>query len=193
MEAVLQKKSLRRDAIASRQAIPPDIWQRHSQSICQHLAQWQIFQQAQVVLAYQSFCQEPDLSDLWQKFPDKIWGFPRCVGKDLVWHQVNIFELQASHEACMDIGSLGIKEPCPQLPEIDLEQVDMIFVPAVACDRTGYRLGYGGGFYDRWLSDQTGDKVGIIFADYFLAQLPHEDWDVPMQAICTELGIFEVI
>ncbi|CAN1211426.1 5-formyltetrahydrofolate cyclo-ligase [Tumidithrix helvetica PCC 7403] len=192
MQSASQKKSLRRDAIAARQAIPHYLWQQHNQKICQQLAQWQTFQEAQTILAYQSFRQEPDLSDLWQQFPDKTWGFSRCVGQDLIWHQIDILELQTAKDTCIEVGKFGIPEPCPHLPIMEEESVDLILMPAVACDRTGYRLGYGGGFYDRWLPQQRGYKVGIIFSDYLLAQLPHEAWDVPMQAICTELGIFEV-
>jgi 5-formyltetrahydrofolate cyclo-ligase len=189
---LMPKKALRREAIASRQCIPHQIWQQRSQNICQNLAAWQPFQQAQTILAYQSFRQEPDLSFLWEQFPHKTWGFPRCVEQDLAWHQVNISKIKTS----MVTGHFGIQEPQPHLPLVNLHEVDMILIPAVACDRTGYRLGYGGGFYDRWLracKDLVNIKVGIIFADYFWAQLPHDAWDMAIDAICTESEIFEAI
>jgi 5-formyltetrahydrofolate cyclo-ligase len=189
-----KKKLLRQQAIAFRRAINVAVWQKKNQDLCDRLALWQKFQQAQVILAYQSFRQEPDLSHLWQRFPDKTWGFPRCVGKDLSWHQVPVAEFDPQGSSLL-VGEFGILEPHPDLPLIDLNAIDLILIPAVACDRSGYRLGYGGGFYDRWLSDRHGAKAyraGIVFSDFFWESLPHEAWDIPIETICTELGIFEV-
>jgi 5-formyltetrahydrofolate cyclo-ligase len=70
-----------------------------------------------------------------------------------------------------------------------MSEVDVVLVPSVACDRQGYRLGYGGGFYDRFLANRALYTVGITFADYHLEQLPSETWDVPLNVVCTEVGI----
>lgn len=176
------KKQLRRALLAQRRQIPEQIWQQKSQAICDRITNWQIFQQAQNILAFTSFRQEPDLSQLWQRFPDKIWGCSRCVDKDLIWHQVAI----ADFESNMRSGAFGILEPCHDLPLMDLENIDLILIPAVACDRRGYRLGYGGGFYDRWLPNSTGFKAGIIFDDFYIDAIPSDIWDVPLDAIITE-------
>jgi 5-formyltetrahydrofolate cyclo-ligase len=69
---------------------------------------------------------------------------------------------------------------------MDLANIDLILIPAVACDRQGYRLGYGGGFYDRWLPSSTGFKAGIIFDEFYLDALPHDIWDVRLEAIVSE-------
>ena len=90
----------------------------------------------------------------------------------------------------MRSGTFGILEPCHNLPIMDLQNIDLILIPAVACDRQGYRLGYGGGFYDRWLPNSTGLKVGIIFEQFYLDELPRDIWDVPLDAIVTESLIY---
>jgi 5-formyltetrahydrofolate cyclo-ligase len=179
------KKHLRQQLIQARQAIPIEIWQQKSQMICEQIARSHLFQTAQVILSYTSFRQEPDLSALCLDFPDKVWGFSRCVGQQLIWHQVNPGQL----EPCLEVGKFGIRQPLSFLPLIELEQVDLILIPTVACDRYGYRLGYGGGFYDRFLCNQQGYKLGIIFTDFCLDSLPIESWDIPMAAICTESGV----
>ncbi|MGB7485776.1 MAG: 5-formyltetrahydrofolate cyclo-ligase, partial [Phormidesmis sp.] len=65
--------------------------------------------------------------------------------------------------------------------------------PCVACDINGYRLGYGGGFYDRMLSDRTWQNkttLGIVFEYARLPTVPRDNWDVPLDGICTESGLF---
>lgn len=185
MDLAQYKQQLRQQAIAARQNIPPHIWQQNSQEICNRLAEWETFLSARAILTYISFRQEPNLHYLWQRFPAKIWGFPRCNGKELDWYQVNPIYLSLETE----VGKYGITEPLTNLPKVELNLVDLVLVPSVACDRRGYRLGYGGGFYDRFLAKRSLYTVGITFADYHLEQLPSETWDVPLNAVCTEIGI----
>lgn len=129
------------------------------------------------------FRQEPDLSPLFTDTRYR-WGFPRCVGKSLSWHLWKPGEPQ-------ELGNYGIFEPQPDAPTLEPDEVDLILVPGVACDRQGYRLGYGGGYYDRLLSlPEWASKpsIGIVFANCLLPQLPIDDWDKCLQAVCTETG-----
>ncbi|WP_231663712.1 5-formyltetrahydrofolate cyclo-ligase [Pseudanabaena sp. 'Roaring Creek'] len=176
------KRQLRKTSLDLRSLIDRETWLQKSQTICDRLANWQTFQQAQNILAFTSFRLEPDLSSLWQRFPDKNWGFPRCLEKDLLWHHVAIADFDSS----MRSGAFGILEPRHDLQPIDLASIDLILMPAVACDRQGYRLGYGGGFYDRWLPHSIGLKVGLIFDEFYVDELPHDPWDIPLDAVITE-------
>jgi 5-formyltetrahydrofolate cyclo-ligase len=182
-----EKKDLRSQLLQQRQAIAPADWQAKSEAICQHLSQSEIYRSAQVILAYMSTRQEPDLSALWtDNALPKHWGLSRCVGQDLAWHACT-----PSDPERLQVGAYGILEPIAMLPILEPEKVDLILVPAVACDRQGFRLGYGGGFYDRLLSNpQWANKptVGIVFEFAYLEQLPRDPWDRPMQAVCTETG-----
>ena len=179
------KEQLRKSLLTQRRQIPYEIWQQKSQALCDRLSNWQVFQQAQNILTFTSFRQEPDLSPLWQKFPDKNWGFSRCIEKDLIWHQVAIADFSNQIQA----GTFGILEPLQNLPLMDLAKIDLILIPAVAGDRQGYRLGYGGGFYDRWLPSSTGKKVGVVFDEFYLDELPNDPWDVKLEAIITDLRV----
>ncbi len=167
--------------------IAPADWQAKSHAICQHLSQSKVYQNAQVILAYMSTRQEPDLSALWTNtVSPKCWGLSRCVEKNLVWHACSPFSSEQ-----VQVGAYGILEPISTLPVLEPEEVDLILVPAIACDHQGFRLGYGGGFYDRLLSKpQWANKhtVGIVFEFAHLEHLPRDPWDCPMQAICTEIG-----
>jgi 5-formyltetrahydrofolate cyclo-ligase len=179
----LSKTKLRRSLLQTRQAMSVDVWRETSDRICEHLAVSPQYTQAQTILAYFSVRQEPDLSPLFKS--KQHWGFPRCVDKSLSWHSWQPGE-------ALQTGSYGIFEPHANSPALSSEQVDLILVPAVACDKSGYRLGYGGGFYDRMLSlSQWESKptIGIVFDFAYLPQLPVDSWDRKLHGVCTESGL----
>ncbi len=80
-------------------------------------------------------------------------------------------------------GFAGIKEPDGiEFPE---RVIDLVIVPGVAFDYQGYRLGYGGGFYDRFLSNSKAYKVGVAYDFQIVDRLPHGEHDVPVDVIVT--------
>ncbi|MCG6136361.1 MAG: 5-formyltetrahydrofolate cyclo-ligase [Nostoc sp. LLA-1] len=177
----MQKVELRRTIIKQRQSMSVEEWREKSDRICENLQKSTLFTQAKTILAYFSFRQEPDLGALFTNSQYR-WGFPRCVGKSLNWH---IWQPQDS----LQTGAYGITEPHAHAPTINPQEVDLILVPSVACDYQGYRLGYGGGYYDRLLSSPEWSHkptIGIIFNFAYLPQLPIETWDQPLQAVVTE-------
>jgi 5-formyltetrahydrofolate cyclo-ligase len=183
----LTKASLRRSLLSQRQALSSDVWQASSQAICRHIASSQLFAGAKTVLGYLSHRQEPDLQKLYTNTQLR-WGFPRCDGDALVWHCCNPNLPQQ-----IQIGAYGIREPQADLPQLTAAEVDLILVPAVSCDRRGYRLGYGGGFYDRLFAQlewQSIPAIAIVFAADLLPILPIDPWDHPLTAVCTEQGLF---
>jgi 5-formyltetrahydrofolate cyclo-ligase len=185
------KHLLRRQFLHQRRALEIEVWQHQSDLLCDRLTDCTQFIKAQTILAYQSCRQEPSLDYLFTH-TDKQWGLPRCVAgvaspaenHKLVWHRWQPAEK-------LRTGSYGILEPYPDTPLLDPEQIDLILVPAVAIDRYGYRLGYGGGYYDRLRADPRWRKIptiGIVFDFAYVDRLPIEPWDLPLDAVCTELG-----
>lgn len=85
--------------------------------------------------------------------------------------------------------ALGIFEPIhtPTLPTDDL---DIILVPLLGIDQQGYRLGYGGGFYDRVLAKSLKKPylIGLGFQQQCTDSLPHDPWDIPLDAFLSEQG-----
>lgn len=159
-------------------------WQVHSNSICHHIQASPLFTSAKTILAYFSFRQEPDLSPL-LTINNYRWGVSRCVGENLIWHVWKPGDV-------LNKGTYGILEPLPHAPTLQPEEVDLILVPAVACDYQGYRLGYGGGYYDRLLSSPAWickPTIGIVFDFAYLPGLPIDAWDIQLYGVCTETGL----
>ncbi|NJM70671.1 MAG: 5-formyltetrahydrofolate cyclo-ligase [Scytonema sp. RU_4_4] len=178
------KAELRKSLLKTRQSLSATDWKQKSHLICQNLLTSPQFHRAKTILAYFSFRQEPDLSLLFTDTSHR-WGFPRCVGKSLSWHLW-------THQDVVITGAYGISEPHSDSPIIAPAEVDLILVPCVACDEQGYRLGYGGGYYDRMLSSPEWTNkptIGIVFEFAYLPELPIDTWDKPLQGVCTEKAL----
>jgi 5,10-methenyltetrahydrofolate synthetase len=178
------KQELRRILRQQRQMIPPAVRACQETILCQRVANLPQWRSARSVFAYLATAEEPSLAKLWQACRDKTWAFPRCAwsSKTLDWFVVDPLHLAQQTE----IDKYGIPCPKPDLPHININCADVILVPALACDRRGYRLGYGGGFYDRSLAGYCGFTVGIILHQFLLEQLPHDTWDIRLSAVVSE-------
>jgi len=96
--------------------------------------------------------------------------------------------------AAMAEGRFGVMTPLPDQPELD---PDVLLVPLLAFDRQGFRLGYGGGFYDRTLERLRAMKsviaVGVAFAAQEVAAVPRHDGDQPLDWLVTERETFRFV
>ena len=121
----------------------------------------------------------------------KTVGLPRC-GAD---SQMEFYRVQ-SH-ADLAKGAYNIPEPsdsCPLLGRDELSEMTrkvVCLVPGVAFDRNGYRMGYGGGYYDRYLADFQGIRVGITYAALLREQIPTETFDLKMNFVVTDTEILQ--
>lgn len=77
-------------------------------------------------------------------------------------------------------GAHGIPEPGEELPRVEKKDVDVVLVPALCYDRGGFRLGRGGGYYDRWLTDYPGVSVGMCYKQLLKERLPRQEHDRPV-------------
>jgi 5-formyltetrahydrofolate cyclo-ligase len=141
------------------------------------------FQNASHIASYISYGDEPSTSELNSALlkDGKYLYLPRIIGKGLEWvqWQGDLTQLLPSKL------SKNILEPSG--PAIsDHSVIDLIVVPALRIDRSGYRLGQGGGFYDRTLSQLKAWSIGLIHPDEISSEdLPRESFDIALSAAAT--------
>ncbi|MDF2904300.1 MAG: 5-formyltetrahydrofolate cyclo-ligase [Bacillus sp. (in: firmicutes)] len=81
----------------------------------------------------------------------------------------------------------GLYEPIESITsEVDSHMIDLLIVPGLAFSREGYRIGFGGGYYDRYLKNYHGDKLSLCFDIQIVPHLPVEDHDLPVAKIITD-------
>ena len=146
----------------------------------EYLATSQEFEAAKVIASYFSYGDEPETSDLNSAIIEsgKVLLLPRIEGENLQWVQWDGMENSLRiHKK--------ISEPTGEAFQ-DLQAIDLIVVPALRIDRSGYRLGQGGGYYDRALPQLRAWSIGLIHADEISSEdLPREEWDIPLNAAAT--------
>ena len=93
----------------------------------------------------------------------------------------------------LDNGYFGLKEPdTASCERASFGERDICIVPALAADECGYRLGYGGGYYDRFLSKFKGRTVVLCYSECLCDMLPHDEYDVRLGYIVTDRKIYEI-
>ncbi len=182
------KQELRKRIIALREQLPKALRDTYSRAIADRLAQMEAYRQAGTVLGYMNFGAE-FASELWiqQVLADgKRLALPR------VNHHTNQLDLYwvDDLENQLASGLWGIREPiverCERLNT--LNEVEFALLPGVAFTRSGARLGYGGGFYDKLLAHMTHQPTlaAAAFALQIVEQIPQEATDVKVEWIITE-------
>jgi len=154
--------------------------ERYLEHSFEHLAESAEFAKAKIIASYISYADEPDTTALNLALikQGKILLLPRIAGKNLEWVLWDGEQSQISK-------AKKISEPKgPAVTE--LGDVEVIVVPALRIDRSGYRLGQGGGYYDRTLPQFSAFSIGLIHPDEISSEdLPREQWDIPLHAAAT--------
>jgi 5-formyltetrahydrofolate cyclo-ligase len=179
-----QKNLIRKQYRQIRREIQEPARIKASQSICECIAAWPLFQNVQVVQTYMPIKGEVDLRPLLNEYPQKTWVLPRILPEDdhgLRFHVYDPLKL-VRHP-------FGMDEPAESLPVFPPQQIDMALVPGLAYDWHGWRLGYGGGYYDRFLRSFAGVSLGVVYESLWLESLPQGEYDVPVNWVVTETGI----
>ena len=114
----------------------------------------------------------------------KILALPATIQDEIYFYKIS--NLNYLYGDQMIISKFGIKEPSPSKAYL-IDDIDILIVPGIAFDRNGYRLGYGRGYYDRYLSKKYIFSIGLAYELQVLDEdLPHEQFDQRVTAVATE-------
>lgn len=177
MDIKEQKKSLRSSMFNTRIQQDRELKHKHDEGICEQLGRIVNEQNFQVIHCYIPFAGEIDIRPFMEDMLSK--GKTLVCPKTLPKRQL---ENRVFHS--FDDLEVGIKGTLhPKKEEIYLGTYDLIVVPGLAFDADLYRLGYGGGYYDTFLSSQEALKVGIFYPFQQVEQVPREDHDVRLDRV----------
>ena len=88
----------------------------------------------------------------------------------------------------------GLLEPIPALTtEVKPEQINLLIVPGLAYTMAGYRIGFGGGYYDRFLTNYTGNTLSLAFNEQIISEFPIEEYDLPVAQIITPTKVIKTV
>jgi 5-formyltetrahydrofolate cyclo-ligase len=175
----LHKAALRQQFLQKRLAMPESEWRDKSQRLVNQILAWMQGQTFDHYILYRSFRREPSLERLASILPPDATYYPRVQGKGMNFY---------STPGPFVINRFGIEEPeAHATRELkDATNRSLLIIPAVAYDHQCFRLGYGGGFFDRFLSQSLLTTVGVCFEAFLLDELPRESHDQPVQTVITE-------
>jgi len=184
-----QKDDIREEYKKRRVEMPMEERHRRDEALCRVAEGLVSFRYAEYVLLYAATEGEIDIGPVAELALEKGKKvcFPRCDKKThtMTYHMVSsLEELQAD--------SYGILEPSEDSPIYNAEEhtgAAVCFVPGLVYDKAGYRLGYGKGFYDRYLSAFSGCTIGVVYSDYILPIVPRGRFDVSVDILLTEKGV----
>lgn len=146
--------------------------------ILQLLFSSQIWQTAESVGVIRSLPFEFDTAAIFAKGfeQNKRIAVPKAQQKKLQFYHV---EPTTRYEA----SAFGVEEP---ISEQEAHHLDLLIVPGLAFSKTGYRIGFGGGYYDRFLSAFDGKTVSLVFGEQFNDQWTPDVFDIPIDKIYTD-------
>ena len=182
------KKELRGRISAQIDALPDDYITGSDKGIYRNVISMKEFTGARNIFMYHSVGKEPGTLQIAQTAFEmgKTVAFPYCFRGGVMQARV----VTSLHELIPAV--LGIPAPPVSAPVIAPEDLDLIFVPALAFDKEGYRLGYGGGYYDRYLSGLNAFTVGLTRQRLTVDELPAESHDVAVFCVITETEVIRL-
>jgi len=186
----VSKEQLRKIIREEISALPEEYIAASNQGIFKNVMTLDEFISARSIFIYYSIEKEPATLELAQQALEmgKTVAFPLCYRDGIMDARIvnNFTDFSTS------VSIIGIPSPPITAPIIQPEELDLILVPALAFDSRGFRLGLGGGYYDRYLSNLPAYTVGLARGRILKDEIPSEPHDVPVKCIVSEEQILTI-
>ena len=184
---MLTKAQLRESCLARRAALTTAKRRQMSAAIAEHVCALPAFQDSQTVMLYMALPQEAQTAAILaeSRYQGKRVTVPVVKPCGLVAAELPTGQLQ------FQPGPFDIPEPAVSTAIIPPEDINCVMVPGIAFDRRGARLGFGKGYYDRFLCrlPATTHVCGLAFSVQIVQHVPDLPHDVRMQSLVTEQGV----
>ncbi|MBQ6550662.1 MAG: 5-formyltetrahydrofolate cyclo-ligase [Lachnospiraceae bacterium] len=182
MDLQLSKKELRREFMAKRKALAAAEWEKISAWMTDRLFTLPAFADADSVFCFFGMAHEPDTKKILCEVlrRGKHLAMPRIEGKGLMTAR------EVTDLSSLRPGSFGIPEPSEEAPVVPAGELSLILVPGLAFTEAGFRLGHGGGFYDRYLPETQCPAIGLCPEQFITDELPIGAYDVRIPFVLTE-------
>jgi 5-formyltetrahydrofolate cyclo-ligase len=186
------KAEIRVEALKNRRALAAVERREKSSRIWENIITLSQFRTSQTIMTYLHYREEVETSGIAQEIlrQGKRLLVPLCKQEETELIACEIRDL--SRDVCP--GLLGIPEPRPEaLRPVPPQEIDLVLVPGVAFDYQGHRIGYGKGYYDRFLPKLKPDAgvIGLAFACQVVEKIEPAEHDYPVSWLVTEKGVIK--
>ena len=184
MDTSTEKSSLRKVLLERRDLTSYDFIKLASQKIHNRLKQIEVFRNAKNIACYFPIGSEVMTQDIMQELlgNGKEICLPKVVGDDLNFRKIGGL-------GDLEKGGFGIMEPKDNCPIV--EDIDVVLVPTVGITKNGIRLGYGYGYYDRFLSKSNTKTISLTYSKQIVKSIPFSEKDIKIDWVVTEDESFE--
>lgn len=189
----MDKGELRKEIKHIRESLDKNIKLRADEKIRKSLFESEIYKNSKVIFIYVNMDSEINTIDIIKELlaSDKTIAVPKVIPVSLKERQMKALKINSLLQL-NESGAFGILEPSVECEDIS-EDVDLIIIPGLAFDINGNRLGYGGGFYDRFLSKYPNSKrVALCYDFQVFDEIPHEFFDEKVDLIISEEKIINL-
>lgn len=187
MDKSKQKQQLREVLLKRRNGISEEAYLHKSEKICEHLQNIAVFKQANVVHCYVSMNERNEVNTH-PLIKQMLAGDKQVVVPVTKMEEGTLHHTRLNRFNELKPNKWGVLEPQGGF-EVSPEVLDLVIVPMAGADAHKNRIGYGGGFYDRFLAHTNCPKVGLLFEKCLVESLPTESFDIPLDKLIMEKGM----
>ena len=179
MSQIVEKARLRKQLLNARDGLSLEFMKITSKEIQDNLRKIDHYRNAKTIGAYYSIGSEVKTQDILQEILNagKELALPKVVKDDLVFKKISNFSE-------LEPGNFSVMEPKDRCEIV--KNLDIVIVPAIALSKEGFRLGYGFGYYDRYLHGKKSTTISLSYAKQVIKSFPHDNHDIKMNFIVTE-------
>jgi len=182
------KRTMRKEIIFKRRQLTASYVGEADLIIANHTMALPEFKSAETIFCFVSMKEEIDTFPILNRILEdgKNLVVPRCISPGIM----SAFHIEGLHQ--LSVSGYGILEPDKSLRIADPKEIDFAIIPCLSCDINGRRLGHGGGYYDRYLSNADFRTAVICREKLMSKEIPLEAWDQTMDIVITEKRIINL-